>query len=469
MNPISKFKSYIIGDALLRTEDPFQQVKVQVLFNFTLFFLVLNIPYSIVSYLQSSFHFALAMSSSLALAAVFVVLKKVKDIKWAVYFYILNHLIQNFIHFIINNGIIELQGILFFLLIILFGFLLVDRVLGFSLLLFVLVMYFIGSYNTQSAHSLFSVPDKYGDPTNEHVRTYFTVIPLLLNAFLISQFVGAKQKAEKQIKEQKVQLELAYEEMTLQKHDIISSINYAQKIQLAVLPALDTVSRNIPQSFILYKPKDIVSGDFYWFYEIDKDNYIIVCADCTGHGVPGAFMTVIGSNLLNQTVIDNKIHQPKDILVEVNRLLNSTLKQDKEKTGVQDGMDLSLLKVNRATKELIITSAKRPVVFIRDKQLQEIKGNKSSIGGMREGDKKFEEVKISYKENDQFYFFTDGYHDQFGGDKGKKFSTKRLREALLEIHGFTIAEQKQKLDNIIEGWRGKLEQVDDILVMGIKL
>ncbi|MEO6305656.1 MAG: SpoIIE family protein phosphatase [Bacteroidia bacterium] len=468
MNPISKFRSFIIGDALLRTEDAFQQVKVQVLFSFTLFFLVLNIPYSIVSYLHSTFHFIFALTSTLALAGIFVVLKKVKDIKWAVYFYILNHLVQNFTHFIINNGIIEMQGVLFFLLLILFGFLMVNRVCGFSLLLIVIAMYFIGMYNTTNNYALFSVPAKYADPVNADITAYFTVIPLLLNAFLVSQFVKAKQKAEQQIKEQKVQLESAYEEMTAQKHDIVSSINYAQKIQLAVLPALDTIARNIPQSFVLYKPKDIVSGDFYWFYEIDKDNYIIVCADCTGHGVPGAFMTVIGSNLLNQTVIDNKIYQPEAILVEVDRLLNTTLKQDKEKAGVQDGMDLSLLKVNRATKELIITSAKRPVVFIRDNELQELKGNKSSIGGMREGDKKFNEVKINYKENDQFFFFTDGYHDQFGGDKGKKFSTKRLKEILLGICTLPIEEQKQKLDTVITKWRGNLEQVDDILVIGVK-
>ncbi len=469
MNPVSSFKNFIIRDALLRTEDPFQQVKVHVLFNFTLFFLVLNIPYSIVSYLHSTFHFVVATSSTLALAAVFVVLKKVKDIKWAVYFYILNHLAQNFTHFIINNGRIELQGTLFFLLIILFGFLLVDRIWGFSLLGIVLVMYFIGTYNTQSGHVLFDVPEIYADPVNEQVTTYFTIIPILLNAFLVSQFVGAKQKAEKQIKEQKIQLELAYEEMSVQKHDIVSSINYAQKIQLAVLPMLDNISRNIPQSFILYKPKDIVSGDFYWFYEIDADNYIIVCADCTGHGVPGAFMTVIASNLLNQTVIDNKIYQPEKILTEVDRLMNSTLKQDKEKTGVQDGMDLSLLKVNKISKELIVTSAKRPVVFIRDNQLEELKGSKSSIGGMREGDKKFEEIKINYKENDQFYFFTDGYHDQFGGEKGKKFSTKRLKEILFETYTLPIAEQKKKLDAVITKWKGNLEQVDDILVIGIKL
>ncbi|MBA2612525.1 MAG: SpoIIE family protein phosphatase [Bacteroidetes bacterium] len=470
MNPVSKFKNFIIGDALLRTEDVFEQVKVQVLFSFTLFFLVLNIPYSIVSYLHSTFHFIFALSSTLALAAVFVVLKKVKDIKWAVYFYIFNHLTQNFTHFIINNGKIELQGLLFFLLIILFGFLMVNRTCGFSLLVMVIVMYFIGMYNTHTAYALFSVPAKYADPVNEQITSFLTVIPLLLNSFLVSQFVKAKQKAEQQIKEQKVKLESAYEEMTAQKHDIVSSINYAQKIQFAVLPREENIYRSIPSSFILYKPRDIVSGDFFWFHEIDANNYIIVCADCTGHGVPGAFMTVIGTSLLNQIVIENKTQSPAKILFELDHKITTTLKQEKEKTiTVQDGMDLSLLSVNKLKKEVIITSAKRPVAFIRDKELQEFKGSKFSLGGMVIGEKVFEEIKIDYKEDDILYFYTDGYTDQFGGAKGKKFSSKRLREAFLEIHTLPITEQKQKLDSIMNTWRGKLEQVDDILVMGIKL
>ncbi|MES2762818.1 MAG: SpoIIE family protein phosphatase [Bacteroidota bacterium] len=258
------------------------------------------------------------------------------------------------------------------------------------------------------------------------------------------------------------------QELESQKQDIISSINYAKRIQTAILPHEETISRSLPLYFILYRPKDIVSGDFYWFHEIDKDSCIFVCADCTGHGVPGAFMTVIASNLLNQTVIDNKIYKPSDILYEVDKLLNVTLKQDKERLGVQDGMDLTLIKINKNKKELTITSAKRPVFFIANNELQEFKGSKTSIGGMREGEKKFEEFTISYKEDDMLYLFTDGYHDQFGGEKGKKYSTKRLKEKLFSIHKDTIYEQKDKLEREIMNWKGDLEQVDDICIAGIR-
>jgi two-component system, sensor histidine kinase LadS len=147
-----------------------------------------------------------------------------------------------------------------------------------------------------------------------------------------------------------------------------------------------------------------------------------------------------------------------------------TLKQEKEKTTtVQDGADLSLLSVNKVGKELVITSAKRPAVFIRNRQMQDIKGSKYSVGGMHSGEKIFNEVKISYQEDDMLYFFTDGYTDQFGGEKGKKFSSKRLKEYLLSIHHLPVAEQKQMLERTMNGWKGTLEQVDDMLVIGIKL
>lgn len=470
MNPISKFKSFIIGDALLSTEDPFQQVKVQVLFNFTLFFLVLNIPYSIVSYLQSTFHFLLAMSSSLALATVFVILKKVKNIKWAVYFYIINHLIQNFIHFIINNGIIELQGILFFLLIILFGFLLVDKVFGFSLLLFVLVMYFIGTYNTQSGHALFSVPDSYGDPTNEQVRTYFTVIPLLLNAFLISQFVGAKQKAEQKIKEQKVQLELAYEEMTIQKHDIISSINYAQKIQLAVLPALETVSRNIPQSFILYKPKDIVSGDFYWYSKQGHESFIVV-ADCTGHGVPGAFLSMVGSTLLNEIIIHKKIHDPALIINSLATGLSGTL-ANKEKDELNtDGMDISICKIDHITRKLYFAGANQSIFIVDNYNTKEIKPQISSINGIFAIDKteKITSVEIDLRDGIMVYMSTDGYVDQIGEETQKKYLTSRYEKLLGQIHTLSVEKQKYMLEETFDEWKGDSKQIDDVLIIGFKI
>jgi serine phosphatase RsbU (regulator of sigma subunit) len=181
-------------------------------------------------------------------------------------------------------------------------------------------------------------------------------------------------------------------------------------------------------------------------------------------------MTVICSNLLNQTVIDNKIDKPAAILLEVDKLLNMTLKQNADAFhGVQDGMDISLLRVNKAKKEIVITSAKRPVLFIRNNEVRDMKGSRFSLGGMKtSGEKNFEEISINYQAGDILYFFTDGYHDQFGGENGKKFSSKRLKDLLFKIHQLGIDEQKKKLDDEMKEWMGNLEQVDDMCVIGIR-
>ncbi len=293
---------------------------------------------------------------------------------------------------------------------------------------------------------------------------YSVIISFTLLAFIIlfSRAYSYMQLQQSRILEKNKEIES-------KQKDITDSINYAKRIQYAVLPHEETIYRSIPLSFVFYKPKDIVSGDFFWFHEINRDEYILVCADCTGHGVPGAFMTVIGSSLLNQTVIDNKILQPSAILIELDKQINFTLKQQNDTfTSVQDGMDLSLIKVNKATKKVLLTAAKRPSVFIKNKELIEIKGSKFSMGGMRTGEKIFDEIELDYSEGDVLYLYTDGYADQFGGEKGKKYSTKRLKELFSEMFKQSMNEQKQKIENSITTWKGEHEQVDDILVIGIK-
>jgi serine phosphatase RsbU (regulator of sigma subunit) len=304
------------------------------------------------------------------------------------------------------------------------------------------------------------------------VITYALSVGLML--FLVLAFIAFrgylnKKKYATIIETANQEIKIKSSELASRNKDVTDSINYAKRIQYAILPNDEAIYKAFPESFIFFKPKDIVSGDFYWFHEINKNEFILACGDCTGHGVPGAFMTVIGSNLLNQIVIEKKVFSPARILTEIDMLLNTTLKQDYEEAkGVQDGMDIALIKVNTTKKECVITSAKRPVVLIRDNQIVETKGSKFSVGGMRSGIKEFAEHTASYKSGDQLYMFTDGFCDQFGGDKGKKFSSKRLKEFLLEKNKLTMGEQKQNLENAIIEWQGRLEQVDDILIIGVK-
>lgn len=291
---------------------------------------------------------------------------------------------------------------------------------------------------------------------------------LLISLSLIS-FTILFARTYSYLQLQQKRIETKNNEIEAKNKDITDSINYSRKIQLAVLPNKEYMQRNIPLFFILYKPKDIVSGDFYWFHEINRDEYILVCADCTGHGVPGAFMTVIGSNLLTNIITENKINSPAQILNELDLKITSTLKQDVAKNmHIQDGMDLTLIKVNKIKQEIIFCSARRPALILRDSAIIEVKANKFSLGGLRADKKVFTEQVFNFKEDDVLYLFTDGYIDQFGGKDNKKFMIKRFRELILACDGISMVNQLEKFTSTIDEWIGKNDQTDDILVMGIK-
>lgn len=304
---------------------------------------------------------------------------------------------------------------------------------------------------------------------NYVMATIFLMIFMSVHENIKEKYLKEVITAKTMVEAKSIELENKNKELESKNRDITDSIQYAKKIQFAVLPHEEMIYRSIPLSFILYKPRDIVSGDFFWLNEIDRDHYILACADCTGHGVPGALMAVIGNSLLNQIVVENKIFNPSDILLELDKRINTTLKQEKERMlTVQDGMDISLLKVDKEKKEFIFSSAKRYAVFIRDHQLQEFKGSNSSLGGMKIEQKKFDDIKINFKEDDMIYLFTDGFADQFGGEKRKKFSNKQLKEILFSIHELPMKEQRQKLENDFDTWKGNLEQIDDVLMMGVR-
>jgi serine phosphatase RsbU (regulator of sigma subunit) len=469
MNPYSRFKKWIIGDTLASTEDVFKKVRIDVLFSFTLFFFITNIPYVFVSLSISAFHTGLAVFSLLGLLTILVMLRTTHNLRLATFFYISVHCILNITHFIMNNGKIEAQGILFFMLVVLFSFLMLGRSWGFFLTFFVIGMFLLGNYNINSGYSIFKVPSYYNDPNNPQTAPYLMLIPLLLNIYLVSQFVKANQKAEKRIHHQNAALEISNKNLESKNEDILSSIHYAKRIQEAVLPPEDRVQRDIPLSFIFYRPKDIVSGDFFWFHSIDKNHFILAVADCTGHGVPGAFMTVIGSNLLNQVVIENNILSPGKILSELDHRLTFTLRQEKQHRGlVQDGMDIAIIYVDRTKNEIRFSSAKRPAIFVRDGKLEEQKGSKLSIGGLRTEEKIFSELILNYQEDDCIYLYSDGMVDQFGGAQNKKLTSKRLREKILEISEFQMHDQSRQIEELFQSWKGSNEQTDDALMIGIR-
>lgn len=468
MNPLRRLKNFFIGEALSKTDDVFERARIELLYKFTMFFIILGLVfYGNILANKLWWQFYITTFGVITLPVVLVVLKTTGNVTYAGYVYIFNQIVMSVANQWLYKFGHSIVGGLWAMVFIVFAFFVMGRRWGFVVTGFTVLCLLMPTFNEMSGGALLS----YHIPP-EQVPTelpIFVLVPFLLNVFAFSQIVATRKVAEQKLQLQKAQVETNNKQLESKNKDITDSINYARKIQYAVLPNEDAIYRSIPLSFILYKPRDIVSGDFFWFHELDDKNYILVGADCTGHGVPGAFMTVIGSSLLNQVIVESKVSSPASILQEMDRRINLTLKQEKERLQtVQDGMDLALLKVDKAKKEFVFTSAKRPAVLIRDKQLQEIKGSKFSLGGMRTGEKRFEEIRMNYQEDDMIYFFSDGFTDQFGGPKGKKFSSKRLRDLLMGVHRLPMNEQKQKLDTAFESWKGRLEQIDDVLVMGIR-
>jgi serine phosphatase RsbU (regulator of sigma subunit) len=271
----------------------------------------------------------------------------------------------------------------------------------------------------------------------------------------------------KEIRDKNEILKIQKDEIEVQKNDLTSSINYAHKIQTALLPSNEVLITNFKDHFILYQPLHIVSGDFYWFCEIDACIFI-VAADCTGHGVPGAFMSVLGISLLNEIVKISMKMDTSDILNRLRKELINSLHQTGIQDNTRDGIDLALCLINKNKRKLQFSGGFRPLFLVRKGQLLEFKGDRMPIGIYDLSDS-FTKIEIDYFEDDQFYLFSDGYVDQFGGPDRKRFKLENLKRILTDIHMFQMSAQKEILEQKLKEWKGEFEQIDDILVVGIKI
>lgn len=248
--------------------------------------------------------------------------------------------------------------------------------------------------------------------------------------------------------------------------NVTDSIRYAKRLQESILPPEKRIKELLPDSFVLYRPKDIVSGDFYWLEKVNN-KVIFAAVDCTGHGVPGAFMSLVGHNGLNQSIKEHGITRPSDILRDLNRISFEMLHKDRDQF-VRDGMDMALCALDPERLVLEYAGANCPLYLVRDAEVKQYTPDKRPIGGFDLGDKSFTDHRIQLRKGDVIYIFSDGYADQFGGPKGKKFLNRRFRELLVAIHDKPMDRQKSLLLEELNKWRGAQEQVDDILVMGMR-
>jgi serine phosphatase RsbU (regulator of sigma subunit) len=306
---------------------------------------------------------------------------------------------------------------------------------------------------------------------------------VLILVVLFSYYLFSRLKL---IRKQKDVIEKQKNLVDEKQKEIVDSITYAKRLQQAILPPDNLIQKYLPNSFILYKPKDIVAGDFYWF-EHKNDLVMIAAADCTGHGVPGAMVSVVCSNALNRTVKEFGLTESGKILDKVRELVIETF--EKSESEVKDGMDISLCVLDFKNKKMQWSGANNPLWIVRSEMLDnrfeteklgsnisnlnthiliEYKADKQPIGKYAE-QKPFTTNEIQLQKDDSLYIFTDGYADQFGGEKGKKYKGSKMKELILSIQVKDMDEQRELIDKSFEDWKGDLEQVDDVCIIGVKI
>lgn len=273
---------------------------------------------------------------------------------------------------------------------------------------------------------------------------------------------------EEAVEKRTLELKKEKELVEVQHKEIKESIQYAKRIQASILPSTQNIKESFEDSFIFYLPKDLVSGDFYWFEKVDN-KVLLAVVDCTGHGVPGAFMSIIGYTQLNEIVSDHQITTPGIILRELDKRVKGALNQNnKLENNSSDGMELGIICYNPDQNRIEYSGAMRPLYMVKNGDLHVVKGNKLSIGGISRRKKDFVTTRITVEKDDCFYLFSDGYPDQFGGPRGKKFMTKHVGEMLHEISYLPIGEQEKIIKKTIKDWMKNENQVDDILMIGLK-
>lgn len=286
------------------------------------------------------------------------------------------------------------------------------------------------------------------------------------NAQLYSELERKVQERTQEIQQKNILLEAQKAEIQRKNEDILNSINYAKRIQDAFLPKISDIENCFKDSFVFYKPKDIVSGDFFWFNQ-KLSKAIVACADCTGHGIPGAFMSIMANTILRQIVEVEGIFRPDEILELLHVRVRIALQQDE--THSKDGMDIAICQIDVKRQKLNFAGANRPLIIIRGNEFAEIKPDKFSVGGDQKEDiRKYTNHSIDLEPNDRVYIFTDGFTDQFS-ESNKKFQTRRFYQLLLETRHLKMEEQKNALEQELSSWRAGEEQTDDILVIGFQV
>jgi len=455
---MKQLRNWLIGDYLSKTHNVFERAKINLTFNFAVFFLL----QALVMYINLIthdlwYHLYFVSFGWVAMFFMLYILKTRQSIRLAAIVWLLQFIIIGTGTMLIQGGGLDMMSGFWIMLELLFAYFTLGGKWAVVALIHVSSQIFVSILNDIAFHGTLL---DFGIPKEQKFdqAPVFTLIPFILCIYIITKFVSTRRKAEELVDDQNIQLEEKNKEIT-------DSINYAQHIQKAILPSQEFISNHLADSFIIYIPKSIVSGDFYWMQEKNEQLFFAV-GDCTGHGVPGAMLSVIAQNILNRIVFSLDLLTPSLMLDKASELMEMTLTQGGGQ--MRDGMDIALCSFNKKTMVLEYAGANNPLYIISNDELKEFKANKEPIGKF-ETKVPFVNNKIQLQKEDAVYLFSDGFADQFGGPNEKKFKYKTLKELLLSIHQTSTAEQKKSIIAAFEKWKGNIEQVDDVCLMGLKV
>lgn len=323
----------------------------------------------------------------------------------------------------------------------------------------------------ESERNLAELAKRNAEVKRQRVLIYsfvFGLIMILVFSSLLYKQFREKQRANILLEAQNTEIKELFSRIFQQNKEITDSIHYARRIQTAILPPVKILEEKLEDHFILYLPRDIVSGDYYWFTE-RNGRTIVTAADCTGHGVPGAFMSMLGVSFLNEIVNKKNITKPSDILDNLRTNIVESLHQTGKEGEAQDGMDMAIVSIDHKNMLLEYAGAYNPLYLVRNNELTEIKADKMPIGIHSVRTDSFTNNEIQVHKGDSLYIFSDGYIDQFGGEKGKKFMAGQFKKVLEDIHLKDFSEQAEILSQTLKQWKGNIDQIDDILVIGLKI
>jgi serine phosphatase RsbU (regulator of sigma subunit) len=448
---MKRFHNWFIGDYLAKTDDVFERAKIELLYYYSLSFIVLGgLFYINLLVDELYYHAAVITFATISLTSLPFLLKFTHNVKLVSNWYVIQQIIVGAGMVIMDEGSMSAGSAYWTVLFCLFTLFLYGIKWGLILIVINSVLMGLAAGYAQNAHLGL-------EPIIEETPKYF-MTPLLLNIIVAILFIRFRGEAVKKMNQQKTELEVKNKEVR-------DSIAYAERIQKAILPSHRTVEYTLPGSFVVYLPKDIVSGDFYWVDKKDDISFFAV-ADCTGHGVPGAMMSVICVNALNRVINEFHLSKPSEILDKLNLLVEESF--SKSGADIRDGMDIALCAVDFNTRTVEYAGANNSLYYFAGGEIKELKSDRQPIGRF-ESKVPFKNHTLKLAAGDFVYLFSDGIADQFGGPQGKKFKYKRVKDILVANAGKNVNDQKNALLDGFRSWKGNLEQVDDVCLMGVRL